>query len=735
MAVIGKIRKRSGLILIVVGLALLSFVLTDFFKNMGQGSMKYDPTVMGYINGTKITSDEFFKRVDEEAEAIMMQQQKTDLTSAERYQIMLQVWDKMVGEKVLHQQCEELGLLQENGLDLVPSLSTEEYADMIQGADPHPFIKQNFSNPETGKFEPTSVSKFLNYIEQGKQSQNPQEVERALESEKQWLGLVKVLKEDRLSQKYYNLVAKSYYMPKALAEVRNIERNAGRKIEYVNIKYVADTTIKPTDADYQAYYDEHKNEFKIEKEMRSLKYILWDVKPSEEDMKNIQSNVNSLYTEMQTIDLDNVPNFVNSNSETKYDSSWISRGKLSPFIDSIAFSSPVGTTFAPWSEMNSYRFGRLLAISERPDSMKASHILIAYSGAFRADQNITRIKTSASELADSILKVVKANPTKFEELTAMTDDPSKPVNGDLGWFADGKMVPTFNDACVNGKVGEFVKVESDYGFHIIKVTGKLTPKKKIKIALIDVPVVFSQKTYDLAYNEASQFAGTNRDSVSFDTAAANKGYSIALADNLQKMSEGLMGIEDSRNVIKWLFDDATEVGAVSDAFDFTGKLIVALYYKQDLEGIKGLDSDIKEFIKPLVIRDMQAKKLMETYKSATDLGALAAKAGTTVDTADFITFAQTSLPKYGPEPNVLGRVMVSELNKIYGPIKGDQGVYFYKVVSEEKPSGDRANIPNLIMQEKMFFAQRLRKDYNNSNEVLKALVKDSEIEDFRFNFY
>ncbi len=738
MAVIGKIRKRSGLILVVVGVALLSFVLTDLFQNIGRGGSKYDPTVMGYINGTKITSEEFYKKVEEAAENFKANQQKADLTATERYQLMLQVWEKMVGETVLHQQCEELGLLQENGVDALPALSTEEYADMIQGAEPHPFIKQNFTNPETGKFEPTSVSRFLTSIEQGKLSQNPQEVERAFESEKQWLGLIQYIKEDRISQKYYNLLSKSFYMPKALAEIRNTERNSGRKIEYVGIKYdkIIDSTITPSDADYQAYYDEHKNEFKIEKETRSLKYVLWDVKPSDEDINKLQKTVDSLFNQIQIIDIKDVPNFVNYNSDNRYDSNWVSKGSLSPFIDSIAFNSEVGTTFAPWSENNSYHFARLLEVSARPDSMKASHILVAYSGAFRADQNITRIKATASELADSILNVVKGNPAKFDELSSMTDDPSKPEKGDLGWFADGKMVPQFNEACINGKVGEVVKVETDYGFHIIKITDKLAPKKKIKLAQVDIEVNYSQKTYDLAFNLASQFASSNRDSVSFDTASANNGYSIVMADNLDKMAEGIMGIEDSRKIIKWLYDDATEIGAVSDAFNFSDKLLVALFYKKDEEGIKKLDSELKDYIKVLVIRDLKAKKLMDQYKSANnDLGALALKAGALVDTADFITFASSSLPKFGPEPNILGRVMVSDMNKIYGPFKGEQGIYFYKVVSENKPIGDRMNITNLIMQEKSFYEQRLRKDYNNSNEVLKSIVKESDIEDFRFFFY
>lgn len=738
MAAIGKIRQRSGLLIGIVGVALAAFVLGDLFQNMGQGKMKYDPTVVAFINEEKIGSQEFSEKVEEGADNMMRNSQKTDLTSEERYSVQMQMWEQVRDETILRQQCELLGLVQDNGVDPKPGLSLDEFTVLLTGSSPHPFIEQNFRGQD-GRFDPSLVTRFLSNIEAGKASENPADVEQAVKSEAEWNMLEKYIKADRISTKYFNLISKAYFVPKTIANQKNIERNYARKVRFAGVRYglINDSLMKPADADYQAYYDEHKNEFKAREETRSIEFVSWNVIPSAEDVKEIEEDLQVIYQDLVNIPLEDLPSFVNRNSDNAYDSTWKSKGTLSPFIDSLAFSSEKGTVFSVWRENNAYHLGRLVDVQFRPDSMRASHLLVAYAGAYNANEKITLTKINASSKADSLLAVAKKNPDAFGQMAAsMSDDPTAAAKqGDLDWFADGAMVPEFNKACLDNKVGDFVKVETAFGFHIIQITGKKDPAKKVRVAQIDVPIMFSQKTYEKVFNEASQFVSRSRDAASFDSVSVNMGLSVMQSNDLTQMAIGIMGVPESRKVVQWLYNEKTEVGVVSDVFDFTDKVVVAVYKSQTPKGIKPLDENLKEFIKVLVIRDMKAKKLIEQYKDVKDLSTVAQRANSKIDTMDVLTFSAYSMNSYGPEPEFQGTMLASPLNKFLGPIKGDQGIYFFIVDGETKAPESAFSNRFIGQQEQSMFRQRLTKDYNNSNVALKAVVDISEVEDFRQYFY
>ena len=738
MAAIGKIRQRSGLLIVIIGVALAAFILTDLFKNMGQGQMQYDPTVIAFINEEKVPSREFSNRVEELTENYMRQQQKKDVTNEERYNIQLQAWELMKNETVLNQECIKIGLLQDNGVDPRPSLSTEEYAQLLQGSNPHPFIEQNFKG-QNGQFDPTLISRFLSGVEAGLNSENPKDREEAQTSQEQWDYLEKLVKSDQISTKYFNLITKGYFMPKTIAAEKYHDRNDSRNVRFVGVRYglINDSLVEPTDADYEAYYEEHKHEFKNKEEKRSLDYVIWNVKPSEEDINDISENLNEIETELRSLPLKEVPAFVNRNSDNPYDSTWRKRGTLSPYIDSLAFSSEPGTIFNVWRENNQFHLGRLMDVQMRPDSMRASHILISYAGAFQAGEDITRTKIGASALADSLMDVAKKDKNRFGDLAfEYSEGPSgKQSRGDLDWFPDGGMLPQFNQACLDNEVGDIVKVETVYGYHIIHITGKKDPVKKVRVAQIDVPILHSQKTYEKVFNEASQFVSRARDAEAFDTVSVNMGLNVMQSNELTQMSNGLLGIDGSRKIVQWLYGEKTEVGSVSDVFDFDDKVVVCLYKSQNPKGIRPLDDDLKEFIKVLVMRDLKNQMLQEKYADVKTLEEVASRAASKVDTMDFMTFAAYRLGEYGPEPSVLGSMLASPLNTFTGPIKGDQGIYFYVVDAEQKAEAPKDGYRFIAEQEINQYRQALNKDYNNSNPALKAVVEESEIEDYRHFFY
>jgi peptidyl-prolyl cis-trans isomerase D len=355
--------------------------------------------------------------------------------------------------------------------------------------------------------------------------------------------------------------------------------------------------------------------------------------------------------------------------------------------------------------------------------MKASHILISYVGAYGATDSITRTKIGARALADSILEVLKKSSSKFTELATMSDDPSaKTNNGEMDWFADGAMVPEFNQACLDGKVGDLVVTETAFGYHVIRIDDKKEATDKIRIAQIDLPITFSQETFNDVYSEASKFAAANQNFESFDTASI--GLNVMKGDFVAKMAKGI-GLPDSRKVVKWMYAETTTLGDVSNVYDFGDKVMVAALTDIKPKGIQSLES-VKEGIKVLVDRSVKARILKERMSNVTDLSQ-ASEYNAVVDTS-MISFATYSLQNYGPEQNFIGRVSNAEPNKLMGPIDGDQAVYFFKVIERGK-APENKNLDYIKQKNANQFNQRV------STSAYNALENSAEIEDFLFYFY
>jgi len=706
MAIIGKIRKRSGLLIVIIGVALAAFVLGDFLK---PGKRYRGTTNVGVVAGENIPYTEFAAKVDEQIENLKQRAQKENLSSEEVFSARQMTWQQLTTEIIMGEEYNRLGI----------TVTSDELFELVQGKNPHPYILQYFKDPNTQQYNPQLVINFLKQLE----TMEP-------EQRNNWLMLEKAIKEDRLKTKYNNLISKAYYTPKAFAKIDYEEKNTKYDIRVVAAGYqtVDDKTITLTDADYQKYYDEHKYQFDQEAS-RDLFYVTYDLLPSEADRKATDKEVMALYQEfLTTADL---PTFVNANSDTKYDSSWRKERSLSPRLDSVMFNSPVGTIIPPFVENNAYSMAKLLDVQVRPDSLKANHILIAYQGSAVNDPKITRPKEKAKKVADSLLTVLSKNAGMFGLIaTSLSDDASnKAKGGDLGWFMDGSMVGPFNKAVVDGKVGEIKLVETVFGYHLIQIMDKRAYNKKAKIAIVDRKIEPSSQTIQELYTKASEFAGENHNIDEFEKAVTKNNLNKRIAEMLKTADNNLPGLSNSRQIVQWAFNEETEKGAVSSVFEVTGSYVVAVMKEIRQKGIQPLEL-VKVQIEPLVRRDKKAEKLIETIKKAgtTDLYALASKINSKVDTLPGITFYSPNLPKYGPEPELIGTISTLKKGVASEPLKGNMNVYVV-FVDAVTPAPETKDYAMFAQQMQYMFANRVQR------EAFSALEKLADIEDNRVRFY
>jgi len=703
MAVIGSIRKHSALAVIIVGIAIAAFVLSDLFK---QGRSSAPP--VGIVDGEEVLITDYNRKVDENIEIQKANQQKETLSPVETFNIKTSTWNQFLAELIMGKEYEELGLV----------VSSDELFDQVQGPDPHSVIKQYFVDPNTNQYSSEAVLNFL---------QNLDGMDATTRG--QWLNLERYIKEDRLRTKYNTLVAKGYYVPDAFAEMDYMSKRVNAEMLYVAPKFagIADSLVTINDEDYEKYYEDHKYLYEQE-DLRDIDYVVFNVLPSDEDRINIEQNFMQIYDEFLVVE--DVPAFVNTTSDNRYDSTFFKEGQLPVQIDSLMFNSRVGAFSEAYQENNAWHAAKLMDVQLRPDSMKAEHVLIAYRGAFRADESIVRTKEDAEALADSLLSLVARDRTKIKELAIQfSDDGSAQQNsGDLGWFADGQMVHPFNEACLNGRPGDVLVTETIFGYHVIHITGKQTPVKKIRIAMIDRSIDASSTTFQETYTQASIFAGENNTVDKFEQAVVDQGLNKRSAASMAKMASTLPGLQNAREIVRWAYFDGINVGDVSPVFDVGGSYVVAIVTLAREKGYVPLDQ-LKDALKMFVANDKKAEYIKNIAANAADINALSAVLHAPVDTSKNLTFSSRNIPGFGSEYEVIGGVFGSEPSGNLQPFKGNGGVFFVLLNGFTNP-GQASNLVLYKNQLKTAFTSRV-----NNNYIYTALEKQAEIEDNRLMYF
>jgi peptidyl-prolyl cis-trans isomerase D len=723
MALIGQIRKHGALVTILIGVALVGFLFMGNTSKLGCGRNKSQ--IFAKINGEKVNKLDFDKKVQDQTKRYLQQSKKENLTSAENFQLMTSVWDQFEKDMIMQNEYEELGLAIEHENSPKASISPEELYDLMLGKNLHPFIVQNFTDPNTGVVNKQAIQNYLNNFDQLTDDQKTE-----------WKQFEQGIKDDRIKTKYNNLISQGYYIPKVFLQRMSDDASKTAKLLSIGVKYqvISDSAIKVTDDDFKKFYDEHKYEYEQEN-ARDIDYVIFDPVPSKEDMTKITQKVNEIYEDFQKVETKDVDNFMKANSDAPFDSNFFSKGKLPAKLDSIMFSSTVGTIVPPFMEDNAFKIARLVQIQDRPDSVKASQILIAYKDAPNPQQGITRSKVQAKATADSIMEIVKKDPTSFSNIAKVKSDFStaKKDGGDLNWIADGdENYKFFFDSCLNSKVGEVKVIQSALGYHVLYVSGKKDLAKKVKVAIVRHDIKPSSETYNKFQLQASEFSGSNRTAEQFNKTVAEKGLNKRSAQFVKEMDYTIPGLESARDIIRWAFDEKTEKGMVSEqVFDNSGKFVVALIVEKREKGIAPLEQ-VKSYIEPLVKREKKADQLIEKVKTASnntkDIYQIAQKLNVPVDTVDQLTFSAYNYPKYGPEPELIGTIFTLKKNELSAPIKGKMAIYEV-LMGDISQQAAAANTSMIKMQTISYFKSRVE------NEVYKAIKDQTKIVDNRIFYY
>lgn len=715
MAVIGKIRNYSWLLLAFIGLALLAFILGDFVRKGQKSGPKND---LAEIAGEKVSYMDFNSEYESQLELYKQQSGGASIDKNTSDQLRERLWDELVRKIVLHKEAKELGLIVKGKEARDQIVSPEELADMTTGKEPHPYVIQFFTQGQPDKFDPRQVAQFIENFD--KQEDFVKNL---------WLYYEKNIKEDRLSSKYFTLISKGLYVTSSEAKKSFDSRNKIVKFRLASLRYqtISDSTVKVSDEEMKNYYEKHKYEFEQE-EGRSIEYVAFDVKPSKEDFKKGEEEIVKMKEEF-TKDA-NSEAYVNANSTTKFSPLFVKKGALDKEIDSLFFSAEVGTIHGPYLLDDTYKVAKLMAREARPDSLKARHILIGFTGS--RVEKATLTKEQAKAKADSLAAVLRKDTTKFADLAIkFSNDPTAKENkGSLGWFNDGAMIKKFNDVCIAGKKGDVEVVETEFGYHVINILNKTNPIVKVQVAIVDRKVDPSEATFNTIYAQASAFATECTSKEIFEKKIVEKGLNKRIADNLKETDRNLPGIESPTELVRWAYN--AEKDAISPSFDVTRKYVVAHLKEIKNKGFAPMEqvkTEVELGAKRVKKGEMLVAKFNAQLAKTKDLYALAAGLNSKVDTVEGLSFAAFGVPALqAAEPAVIGTVFGLKAGQMSKPIVGKSGVVVV-LVDEFKDAAPTTDMKQAQQQLQSFLRSRARSDGYN------ALLKKADVKDNRGKFF
>lgn len=668
MPALQNIQKHGKVLIAVVALALFAFIAEEGFRAMEQNS-NANRNKVGEIDGEAISASDFEKLVDEYTEAMKFVQQRSSFTDEETTQIKDQVWQMLVNNKLVENECKKLGL----------TVTDEELQNIInEGNSPllsqTPFIGQN------GRFDKDMLKKFLADYEKTK-TQNPQMAEQYAQVYKFWTFIEKMLRTQTLQMKYQALISNALISNPISAKASFENRTNQSDILMAAVPYstINDNDVKIEEADYKAAYEKNKERFRNFAESRDIKYIDVLVKASPADRASLEEEMKEYVTKLANgEDATNVVRL--SNSLIPYSDVFVSKhvlpGDIAGKIDSTAVGTVASTFYnAQDNTLNCYRY---IAKASIPDSVEYQSIMVM--GASKDE-----IKTKT----DSVVNAINAGG----DIKAIAKNYNQ--TGESSWLTsrqyEGQKLSTENVKYINAVttlgVGSTTVVETAQGNVVVKVLNRKAFSDKYKVAAIKREVTFSKETYSKAFNNFSQFVAKNKTLKEIEANASKSGYTVLDRSDIYSSEHNVCGVGNTREIMRWLFNDAkkNDVSKLYECGTDNDHMMLIAVTGVNEAGYLPLEK-VKPMLKNEILNDKKAEKIIASLGNVKSVADAKKQKGAVSDTIKHVTFSAPAfvMATSSSEPALSARVSMTAKGQFAGPVKGNAGVFVFQVLDKQK---------------------------------------------------
>lgn len=726
MAVIGKIREKSTLLIVFVGISLLLFIIpfdkvSNYFYGSGEqpiGSMDGEPILDSEWNYSRAVE---FETQNARNNYYNQTGKPLVLTEQEVEQQKNQVWSRMILEKLYGKQLAEVPV----------AVGNKELNEVILYGDQLPeYIQKQFTY--NGVYSQDSLKKYINnMLVQGK-------------SGKAFLysNIEQPLKIERQRSKYSKMAKYGVYATNQDAKRKFIEKNTKASVRYAYKEFstIPDSLIKVEDADIKAYFDAHKNEKKWdqETEMRTIDFVTFKVSPSQEDKEQALAEMERKKLSFAKTSNDSL--YVANNAATPIGANQQRQGQFqlnttdvlptepykpgsgtfSVAADEQITAAKKGEVVGPIVEGNKIQLIKVRDVVTK-NEVTVRHILVS---AKEGDADFAKKKT----FADSLLRVLKADRSKFVDFVyKYSEDPGSNTPGKDGEYTfdkDINFVQEYKDFGFNKPVGALEIVKTSFGFHIMENLKRGDNEYKM-IAVVDAKVKPSKVTKDIAYTEVVDGFHKQAKAVGFEKAAEEVNKEVKTAENVRVESPFIGELGKNMSLVKWNFNH--KVGSISDP-EFVGDelLAVTCLKSESHEGSPTFEG-VKALMKPYVIKEKKAEYLLTKIGSSTSVDDVAKAMEVTAETGE-LDLSMNNLPGIasGVEPEVVGTIFATEAGTTTKPIKGDNGLYVVEVTS--KTAATIAENPDYSVEKGTLLGEMRA---NIESQLIEAIAKAADFKDWR----
>ncbi|HBB00311.1 MAG: hypothetical protein A2W86_10235 [Bacteroidetes bacterium GWD2_45_23] len=709
MATLQKIRDKGTLLVIVIGVALLAFVLGDLFTSGTTlfGKVRDKAFV---VNGEVISTQQYADKITEFEEFQKMISGQSSLDENTSSQIREAVYQQMVRERLLDDQTKELGL----------TVTKAELNDLVHGENISPVLQQLpfFLDPQTGMFSRSALIEFINTINMP--SPGPQEQALVDQYKTLWLFIEEMVRTQRLEEKYITLLTHAVIVNDLEARTSFDLSQQNADIAYVMQSYftIPDSAVTVTDKEIQDYYNAHKASFRLEAPLVKLSYFSKEIVPSSEDFAEAEAESKKAFTELQNAA--NPMSVVADYSDTPYRDVFVSEFMLTPSQIEFVRSAAINEISGPKREDDAFQIIKLIDKTVAPDSVRLRIMAIPSASTVGQDSIVTNF-------TDSIYGLLQGGSSFADVANSLNPNSN---GGEVGWAREIDLIQMGSalvQAAFNTPVGEPVKLSVPGQQLILQVEERTSPINKYKVAIINMPVVASEKTSNNIDNELNQFVSAPDVKTKFNELASEKGFMVIPNVTVSANDFSLAQIPGSRQIITWAANES-ERGAVKK-FDLTNLRVIARMEQVIPAGTTPL-SEVSSGIRMQLVNEKKAGKIITDLQAQnlTSLDAYAAAMNSTTDTVRFVNFNTRNITGLGVEPALNAVSAFAPVNKVVGPMKGNMGVYVTQV-------SNRTEGTETYDAETQKASMLNNNAYRMQMQSVEILKNKLGVEDNRFRFF
>lgn len=723
MAAIGSIRKHGVLLMVIIGVALLAFLLSDLDQLLSSFS---DRNTIVKMDGKEL-NDEYRVLYEQNTSLQRLFGQKTSLTEAEVEQVHNSTWQILLNEITINKELAALGLsfsdekIEEVKANMLAGISIESPRTEVD------YFAQLLASQGVPVEE---VVGFLNTIEEYKNVPGYEELYNTYKA---------IERKEILNQKlntYLTVANASVQLSTPLVKQFAAE-NKSAMVQFFslnpNTPEFKDLKVEVSEQEMKEYYDDNKKKYNVKEDMRDINVAMFPILPSVQDKQEIADSVQAQYNRF--VASTSIAEFNANEFFDPLDSMYIKRDLFAQAynIDTLTkafFDQPVNTNIAPINyQDNVWFYGRSYNEVLRPDSIMVGYLIVDYKN--DNNPNGTRTQEEALTLKDSLQNVLTTGAANIFQLTPQYLG-GRPATDTTAWLVDGAVIPSVFDGLLQSSNGLYV-YNHPSAYIIYQAITATQPVAKRQIALYIKEVVPSDNTIAATRAEANKLTSSVTSADALVEYANQNGIQVISGTDVTSIAASIQQLQNCRDLVKWSFNEDVEADAISPVFEVNESMFVVGAVKN----VKEKGQMKFEAAKSAIETELMAKKKLEVIEKnlqeelgSTSMADAAIKHKAALADSVTISWGGNVYANRNIEGGAIGQIFSSSANTPTA-VRGNNMVYAVNVINFIDPAPASAN----LQTEKFALRELVTGRNRSAYTILQNLMDNTKTLDKRVLVY